>query len=124
MLIRGILMEKKYCLFAFNGDPMCFVHVLLNALDMHAKEYRVAVVIEGSATKLIKAFHENEKILHRKLYEQVKENKLITAVCKACAATMGALDAVKAEGLPIVGDMQGHPSMSKYIDDNYEIITF
>jgi hypothetical protein len=25
---------KKIALFVFNGDPMCFIHVLLNALDM------------------------------------------------------------------------------------------
>ena len=117
-------MEKKFCLFAFNGDPMCFVHVLLNALDMHSKGYTVAVVIEGSATKLIKTFYENETALHRKLYLKLKENKLITAVCRACAATMGVLDAVKAEELPIAGDMQGHPSMSKYIEGGYTILTF
>lgn len=29
---------KKIGLFAFNGEPMCFVHVLLNALDMKDKE--------------------------------------------------------------------------------------
>ena len=27
-------MKKKYALFAFNGDPMCFIHVILNALDL------------------------------------------------------------------------------------------
>jgi hypothetical protein len=25
---------NKFALFVFNGDPMCFIHVLLNALDM------------------------------------------------------------------------------------------
>ena len=32
---------KKVVLFAFNGDFMCFIHVLLNALDMHEKGYEV-----------------------------------------------------------------------------------
>ena len=32
----------KAALFAFNGEPMCFVHVLLNAFDMKDKDgYRV-----------------------------------------------------------------------------------
>ena len=44
---------KKVVLFAFNGEPMCFVHVLLNALDMKEKGFEVRVVIEGAATKLI-----------------------------------------------------------------------
>ncbi len=25
---------KKIALFVFNGDPMCFIHVLLNALGL------------------------------------------------------------------------------------------
>ena len=44
---------RKTALFVFNGDPMCFIHVLLNALDMHEKGYEVKTVIEGAATKLI-----------------------------------------------------------------------
>ena len=27
----------KVALFVFNGDPMCFFHVLLNALDLKEK---------------------------------------------------------------------------------------
>ena len=32
---------KKVVLFAFNGDFMCFIHVLVNALDLHEKGYEV-----------------------------------------------------------------------------------
>jgi hypothetical protein len=28
---------EKVALFAFKGEPLCFVHVLLNALDMKEK---------------------------------------------------------------------------------------
>ena len=44
---------KKFALFVFNGDPMCFIHVLLNALDMNGKGYEIKSVIEGAATNLI-----------------------------------------------------------------------
>ncbi len=37
----------KFALFVFNGDPMCFVHVLLNAFDMKEKGHESAIVIEG-----------------------------------------------------------------------------
>jgi hypothetical protein len=36
---------KKIALFVFNGDPMCFIHVLLNALDMSEKGYEAKIVI-------------------------------------------------------------------------------
>ena len=28
---------RKFALFVYNGDPMCFIHVLLNGLDLKAK---------------------------------------------------------------------------------------
>jgi hypothetical protein len=116
---------KQFCLFAFQGEIMCFAHVLLNALDMQDKGYNVKIVIEGSSTTLIKTFHDQkEKAPFFNLYAKVKDLKLIDAVCKACATKMGSIEEVKAENLPIVGDMNGHPSMSKYIDAGYEIITF
>ena len=42
---------KKIVLFAFNGEFICFMHVLLNALDMNKKGYDVRIVIEGAANK-------------------------------------------------------------------------
>ncbi len=45
---------KKMALFVFNGDPMCFIHVLLNALDMNEKGYEAKIIVEGAATKLIR----------------------------------------------------------------------
>ncbi len=44
---------KKVVLFAFNAEFMCFVHVLLNALDMDSRGMDVKIVIEGGATALI-----------------------------------------------------------------------
>ncbi|MHA1700668.1 MAG: DsrE family protein [Promethearchaeota archaeon] len=115
---------EKIVLFAFNGDPMCFVHVLLNALDMHENNYEVKVVIEGSATKLIKEFHDNPNAPFLNFYKKVKDQKLIDAVCKACATKMGSIKEVELENLPIVGDLNGHPKMTLYINQGYKIITF
>ena len=103
---------------------MCFAHVLLNALDMSEKGYDIKVIIEGSSTKLIKNFHEEQDFPFRQQYLKVKENNLIDAVCKACATKMGSIEEVKAEGLPIKGEMSGHPSLASYVDDGYSIITF
>ncbi len=40
---RWVVM-KKFALFVFNGDPMCFIHVLLNAHDMSDKGYGVKII--------------------------------------------------------------------------------
>ena len=114
---------KKIVLFAFNGDFMCFIHVLLNALDMHEKGYDVKIVIEGSATKLVPDLAKEGNPMNS-LYQKTKTLDIIAGVCKACSNKMGTMDAIKEEGLNLLGDMSGHPSMARYREDGFEVITF
>jgi len=37
---------------------------------------------------------------------------------------MGTFEESERQGLTIVGDMQGHPSIDKYLGEGYEIISF
>jgi hypothetical protein len=119
----SVTTKKKAALFAFNGDPVCFIHVLLNALDLSAKAWQVQIVIEGASTSLVPILARGDGALH-KLYKQAKEKNLIGGVCRACAKKNGALDAAKREGLTLLDDMSGHPSMASYMEKGFEIITF
>jgi len=110
---------KKYMIFAFRGDPMCFIHVLLNAKDMNEKGIECRIVMEGEAVKLLKGLEESGNPLYRK----VKEAGLFECICRACSAKLGFLEYNETTGIPVTGDMAGHPSMSRYIDDGYSIIT-
>ncbi|MBN2260555.1 MAG: DsrE family protein [Clostridiales bacterium] len=113
---------KKIAIFAFNGDIMCFAHGLLNALDMDEKGHEVKLIIEGSATKLIRELNDETNMFH-KFYVQVKEKGLIEGVCKACASKMGTLDEAELQALQLLGEVYGHPSIARYMDEGYEIIT-
>ncbi len=114
---------KKFALFVFNGDPMCFIHVLLNALDMDHKGHTARVVIEGAATQLIPDLAKQDNPLHG-LWEKAKAADLIAGACKACAGKMGTLDTAKTEGLELLDEMNGHPAMSTYLQDGFEVISF
>ena len=114
---------EKAALFVFNGDPMCFIHVLLNALDMKDKGYDVKTVIEGSATKLLPELATKGHPLHT-LWEKAKAAQVIEGVCKACANKMGTTASAQEQGLSLLDDMSGHPSMAGYRSRGYEIITF
>ena len=113
---------NRTAIFAFRGNSICFVHVLLNALDLHDKGGIVKIVLEGEATKLLVDLCKPEHPL-QPLYEKVKNLKLIDGVCRACAVKMGALEVVEAEGLKIVDDMAGHAGMAPYIEEGYAIVT-
>lgn len=116
-------MRKKIALFAFNGDPMCFVHVLLNALDMKERGHDPKIVIEGSATKLIPDLVKKDNPMFQ-WYEKVRNSDLIDGVCMACSNKMGTLEAAKAQGLRLLNEMNGHPSIGRYLEEGYEVVTF
>lgn len=116
-------MSKKVVLFAFNGETMCFVHVLLHALDLNDKGYDVKLVIEGSAVKQVKELALKDKPFAN-LYHQVIEKGLLDCVCRACSAKLGTLDAAQEQHLPLGDDMKGHPSISQYLEQGYEVLTF
>ncbi len=114
---------KKVALFAFNGESMCFVHVLLNALDMRSKGYEVRVVIEGAATKLIPELAAPGSAMSQ-LYQKAKEQGLLEGACKACSTKMGTLEAARLEGLPLLDDMSGHPGIARYQEAGYDVLIF
>jgi hypothetical protein len=114
---------KKVALFAFNGEAMCFVHVLLNALDFHAKGYDTKIVLEGASVKLVPLLDVDGSPF-KGLFAKCREAGLMAGVCLACAKKLGTFDAAEALGLPMLGDMSGHAGMEPFTEQGYEIITF
>lgn len=114
---------RKVALFAFNGELMCFVHVLLNALDMHEAGNEASIVFEGASVKLVPELEKETTPFHG-LYAQARTTGLIGGVCRACSAKLGVLKSVEDSGLPLLDDMQGHPSIRGFMEQGYEILTF
>jgi len=114
---------KKVALFVFNGDPVCFIHVLLNGLDMKAKGMDGRIIVEGAATALLPELAQPGNPLHT-LWEKAKSQGIVEGVCKGCAHKMGTVDEAVNQGLALLEDMSGHPSMSRYIEEGFEVISF
>jgi hypothetical protein len=115
--------RKKVLLVAFQGQAMCFVHVLLNGLDLQANGHQCKIIIEGEATRLIPEIIQDGHFLNG-LYRQMLAQDLLEGVCRACSSKMQVLENIKKEGLPLLDDMSGHPGMAKYIEQGFEIINF
>jgi hypothetical protein len=114
---------KKVAMFVFNGSPMCFVHVLLNGLDMSVRGDEVRIVMEGGATKLAPKLAKPGHALHN-LWVKAREKGLVAGACKACSRKLGVAEANLEEGLSLLDDLHGHPSMAGYREKGYEVITF
>ena len=90
-------MGKKIAIFAFNGEPMCFAHALMNAIDMKERGHDVKLIIEGSATKNISDLIDPTKPFSS-LYMKVKKAGVMDCVCRACAQKMESLESAKRTG--------------------------
>jgi len=117
-------MEKsKKVIFAFRGDPMCFVHVLLNGIDLHERGHEGLIVIEGDAVTLVPEMSKPAHLL-APLYQKAKKLGILHGACKACSKKLKVDQEIEQEGIPLIGDMMGHPAMGDFVERGYEIITF
>lgn len=112
----------KVVFFVFRPDPMCFMHAILNAIDLEEKGMWGEIVIEGEATKLIPEVSLPDHFLNS-IYLQAKQRGMIYGACLACSTKMGVADAIAAEDIPLIGAMAGHPAMSTFIKQEYTVIT-
>lgn len=111
--------KSSVVFFSFEGERMCFMHVLLNAIDLHEKGVRSRLVLEGASTKFVKELIEEGN----PVFKKVMDLDLIDSVCKACANQMGVLDyIIEKTDLTLNGEMGGHPPMATYILEGYEVI--
>ncbi|MGM0417048.1 MAG: cytoplasmic protein [Thermodesulfobacteriota bacterium] len=114
---------SKYALFVFNGEPMCFIHVLLNALDMDARGDEVQIVLEGASVKLVPELYREENPQYG-LWRKCLDRGLVAGVCKACSSKLGTLEAAQKHNLPLLADMSGHPAIAGFREQGCEVITF
>lgn len=114
---------NKIVFFAFRDNPLCFIHVLLNSLDMATKGLEGRILLEGEAVTLVPIMADPGHFLHT-LYSKAKQQELFFGACRACSSKLHMTEAITREGLPLIGEMSGHPAMSAYIEQGYTILTF
>ena len=115
--------SEKKVIFAFRGDPLCFIHVLLNGIDLHERGQEGLIIIEGEAVTLVPEMSKPGHFLSA-LYQKAKKLGILHAACKACSIKLKVEKEIEKEGIPLIGDMSGHPSMGSFIEKGYQIITF
>lgn len=96
------------------------------AYELKEKKQEVALIFQGAgvrwADEVVKPSHPAHT-----LYEAVKDS--VVGACRGCADVFGAVDGVKAAGLPLIDEKaipgtSGVIDLSKYMDSGYRILTF
>ena len=110
---------EKVLLYGMTGEKMCFLHVLMNAVDLAASGREVKVVFEGASVRLVPVFEQEEHPLYRK----AKSQGLIAGVCLACSKALDVYEQNAASGLPLLDDMNGHAGMKPFLDAGYTVVS-
>ncbi len=110
---------KKILFYAMTGEKSCLLHVLMNAVDLHAKGHEVKVIFEGRSVAMAPQLAE-ENNPH---FVKAKENGLLAGICLACAKMLNVFEAAEATGLPMLNDMFGHAGMAPYVAEGYDVIS-
>ena len=114
---------KPVVFFVFRDEAVCFVHVLLNALNFTQKGREAKIVLEGPAVKLVGVL-ENPSSQFHALYMKAKNAGIFDGACMACSRQFGVHEQVVAAGIPLLSDMSGHPGIFPYMAKGCEVLVF
>lgn len=104
-----------------SGDLGRVVNALETAKEFHEAGDDVELIFDGAGTQWIKQLAGEDHRYHG-LYAEVKET--ITGACRYCAEAYGALTAVQREGVELLDEHDGHPSLRRLVVGGFQVITF
>ena len=98
------------------------LHALMYSKELNDEGHDVQLIFDGWGTKWIEEFSKEHKMTP--LFQSLKSAGIISGVCDYCVTAFGGeKDLVKKEGLPLVSEYNGHPSIAKLVSSGYQIIT-
>jgi len=115
---------KKFAIFvhASENEGAKALHSLLYAQELKEAGHEVKVIFDGAGTVWAKLFEDPNNKFHP-IYQSVKKLGVIEGVCEFCAGAFGVSEDTKKAGFNQLGEVGGHPSITKLVADDYQIIT-
>lgn len=97
-------------------------HALLYARELADGGYQVALIFDGAGTGWANELSKPDNPLH-KHYVEFRKRGIVEVVCDYCAEHFGHKEnLLEAQRKLLVGDYEGHPDISKWIDKGYQVI--
>ena len=96
-------------------------HALLYARDLKAANIDVQLVFDGAGSAWIDEWSKPENRTH-KLYEEVRDSGIIAGVCDFCVGHFGDKAKASGQGLSLLGGSGGHPDISRFVGQGYQVI--
>lgn len=114
-------MDKKFVIFvhAKEDEGAKAAHALLYAQELHDAGIEVKLVFDGAGVKSLAAFASNTERPTHQLYLKMKELGVIAGVCEFCSTQMGVEEPIRLTGIPQLNEINGHPSIARYVLEGF-----
>ena len=124
-------MAKRKMLFVVFTDDVCKLnHAFMYALDFSKKGHEVKLVLDGFSTKSIRNIADRESMFS-KLFTEAMGKGIVAGACeRSChgcnepESDRNVVQIAKDENIPLISGMNGHASITSYIDDGFELVVF
>ncbi|RMF93669.1 MAG: hypothetical protein D6734_09555 [Candidatus Schekmanbacteria bacterium] len=99
------------------------LHALMYALELKEKGHKVVLIFDGAGTEWIEALtNPTEKTGFESIYDQLKEKGVIEVICDFCATAFKVHKKLEERKISMANDFLGHPSISKWASQGYQIV--
>ncbi len=121
---------RKHLFVVFTDDSCRQNHALMYALDLHAKGHHVRVLLEGTGTRAVAEMGKPDSQLGKMLREARELGVLVGACDRAshgCASddlSRNVAELAREQKVELIGDLQGHAGVERFVRDGYELVVF
>ena len=119
--------HRKLLFIVFTNDPCKRNHAFMHASALAEDGHTVRLLLEGEATRCVS---EREGDFGA-LWDDVSKRGILIGACKAAACGCASDDPsrnmtaqIEAEGLPLLGEMNGHAAINAFVADGFEIVVY
>jgi hypothetical protein len=120
-------MPRKILFVLFAEDVCRQLHAFMYVTDLHRKGYEAKIIVEGMATRLLSDLDEAPPRLQKAVGE-AKVAGLIAGACLQAASGCGSpedrdiVDAIRAQGVEFLSDLDNHAGIEPFLRDGYEVV--
>jgi hypothetical protein len=114
-------MHPKFVIFvhATENEGAKAAHALLYAKELHEAGFKVEIIYDGAGVKSLAALASNTERPTYPLYQYLKAEGVITGVCEFCSTMMGVEETILQTEIPKLNQINGHPSIARYVAQGY-----
>ncbi|MBI4278194.1 MAG: DsrE family protein [Armatimonadetes bacterium] len=118
------MMARKFAIFvhADKGQLARIVHGFWYADQLKERDYPVEIIFDGAGTQglasLLEPGHKYGELVSKAL-----QSGVLKGACPYCARAFQVTEALSQAKIPLIDDRSGHPDLSRWVDEGYDIIT-